>query len=705
MVFRPSATQRLRGEEGTALVMVALLGTALLVLSMLVVSRTTLSANRTTGDRSTEEALFVAESATDQGLARISTNSAFATVSGSTDLSSKAAVVAAADALVAGDPTALQQTSDGDFVVVRAVGSDKVYGVGFSPGIDSPVRRARVVEATTITTSAAGGCWPEAAIIGTGLIESGGFTLNTVPSGQHTANIIGNFDFKGSSDGYIDGDISVVGNVNNQPAGNVYGDIESGMSPPLGFPTDAELTAWENELIAEAQAGGTIPGIDLSAPMTIDAPVYIDGSVQLHSGAVLTINGPGTVYVNGHFEQGGASEVYNGAMLVVRDFFKQGGGTHYEITGSPADAGLLSFYENKDAIEFYGPTNGELFGLVYSARGGVKVQNAGVPLQGAFVSSGVGANGLIKFSGGMTINYPSGLLGSVTWLPDITGGPGGGCGGGWEDSAFVSNGDIKLGGTQVLTNPADGHFADIHANGNIDFSGGAYVDGDVSASGTSDPGASAYGTISSGETPVEFPTQAEINAWEAELKAEAQAGGTMAGADLSGDVTINTPMYVNGDLKISGSSSILRLVGNGTLYVEGKFLISSAATLNNDGVAVSSDILKLSGGSEYQITGTPSQTLLASFAYNIKALELSGGSSGFSQGIAYAPNGGIRLGGGGEWHGGLVAGGSSGLGMIESSGGETIRYPSGLLSGNQVLPGAANPPTTETIALVSRREL
>jgi hypothetical protein len=80
----------LRGDDGMALAIVALLGSALLVIGMIVVARATVSQMHTAADRDYEDALFVAESGVDVALIDVADDWEYATVGEGTDLSSKA---------------------------------------------------------------------------------------------------------------------------------------------------------------------------------------------------------------------------------------------------------------------------------------------------------------------------------------------------------------------------------------------------------------------------------------------------------------------------------------------------------------------------------------------------------------------------------------------------------------------------------------
>ncbi len=380
-------------DAGFAMAGVIMLGLVVAVIMALITTRTTSLYTSSGRDRGWEEAVFVAESALDGALSAIASNPNYSTVSAGTDLSTRAKVVAAA-AQLAATPSNLILTPDGQFVIVRAAGSNVVYGVGATPSWTDSRRQVRVVEATVAITTVSG-CRPEAALLGRGYVEVGSSsTISTSPATRHVASAYSNGDFKGASGTYIDGDIRVGGTISGIPAGNVYGTMQSGATPLWVFPTNGELTSWENQLAAQATAGATRGGIDLSTTMTLTAPVYINGDVFLRSGGRLTINGSGPVYVTGRFEMGGDSVLSNGALIAVHGQFKQGGGTQYLLTGPPASAGLVTFLVDKDAIIFEGAATGTQ-GVIYAARGGVKLSGSAA-LQGAAIAGGEGTYGQIK---------------------------------------------------------------------------------------------------------------------------------------------------------------------------------------------------------------------------------------------------------------------------------------------------------------------
>jgi hypothetical protein len=229
------------------------------------------------------------------------------------------------------------------------------------------------------------------------------------------------------------------------------------------------------------------------------------------------------------------------------------------------------------------------------------------------------------------------------------------------------------------------------------------VDGDISAVGTIDVGGVA-GTATAGAAPYTFPSQADIDAFQAELVAAAQVGGTQPSQSYGADVVVNTPVYIDGDFTVSGGHT-LTLTGNDVFYVSGNLTVSGGGTILNDGVVAVGGIAQLSGGGGYNLTADPSQTLVVSFSTDQKALELSGGSAGIAQGPAFAPNGGILLNGTSSWRGSLIAGGNTVARGAELSGGSSVTYDNGMNGSNIWLPADDGTGESNTVQVLSSREL
>jgi hypothetical protein len=254
----------------------------------------------------------------------------------------------------------------------------------------------------------------------------------------------------------------------------------------------------------------------------------------------------------------------------------------------------------------------------------------------------------------------------------------------FPDGAIIATGDVDLHPGSTISDPPGSAAASVILNGNFS-NDGAYVDGDIEAGGTvnADP-AKVTGTIEQNAgQPVQLPGAVEIEAWRAELRSHSQTGTLLAGSQRFKDTTVTAPIYVDGSLVVEGTVTIL---GSGPVYVTGSLKLQGGPTVTSDAAFLVSDTLvEFSGGTEYIANATSGGVI--SFGVNSKALKLSGGSEGYVQGVAYAPYGGIELSGTSAWHGALIAGGDSGLGLVNMSGGSMVDYPSGLIPISGLLTG------------------
>jgi type II secretory pathway pseudopilin PulG len=260
----------------------------------------------------------------------------------------------------------------------------------------------------------------------------------------------------------------------------------------------------------------------------------------------------------------------------------------------------------------------------------------------------------------------------------------------FPDAAITAAGDVNLHPGHTLSVPAGTHAADILANGNVGNSD-ATVDGSVVAGGTVNVSpANVQGTIEQNAgTPVDLPGAAEIEAWRADLRAEAQAGTILWGNQRFKDTTVTGPIYIEGSLVVEGTVTIN---GSGPIYATESIKLQGGPTVTTDATFFVSDVLvEFSGGTEYIVTdyGSASPTTggAISFGVNSKALKLTGSSTGYTQGVAYAPYGGVLLSGTSAWHGAIIAGGADGLGYVELSGGSWVEYPANLVPSSRILTG------------------
>jgi hypothetical protein len=136
-----------RGEEGFAMVAVLVLGACLIALSSVIVLRGTRAVGNTSGDARWERALPVAEEGLEMGLQALELDAEFSTTDGypaffASPQAERAWVVAAAGAASGGD---LVTTPVGEYVVVKPVGVNLLYAVGYSPSREAFGGRTRVV--------------------------------------------------------------------------------------------------------------------------------------------------------------------------------------------------------------------------------------------------------------------------------------------------------------------------------------------------------------------------------------------------------------------------------------------------------------------------------------------------------------------------------------------------------------------------------
>jgi hypothetical protein len=178
------------------MISVALFGIALIAIMTVLTQRVAGTLSAASNDREYEDAMYAAEAGLDVGLSQLAVDPAFSTITTGIDLSSREAVILAAEQLAA-DPEQVVSTPSGDYVIVKRSDSDTVYAVGAAPSWTDGNRRVRVVEGT-VEPLESEVCWPEGALIANGLLEWGGGAVMTVPSSAHAAHAIGNGSFKGS---------------------------------------------------------------------------------------------------------------------------------------------------------------------------------------------------------------------------------------------------------------------------------------------------------------------------------------------------------------------------------------------------------------------------------------------------------------------------------------------------------------------------
>lgn len=269
---------------------------------------------------------------------------------------------------------------------------------------------------------------------------------------------------------------------------------------------------------------------------------------------------------------------------------------------------------------------------------------------------------------------PNGTTATIVVKADVATGTLNGC--------IIGNGGVTLsGGSGTVSNPANSHIAHVYANGNISnnatIDGKCWSNGSVSGMTCAD---TAYPQGRSGAPLISFPSSPDLTSWHNNLISQAQAGGTIAGFSTSGTKTIASPCYVNGDITVNGGT--LNVTGSGVVYVNGSVTVSSStAVMHNSAIFAASGKISFQGTAQYRTGSGATNSEIVSFSTdNGNAIVLSGGSSAYTQGVIYAPYGGVTVSGTGYVTGAIVGGGSSG--KVTVSGGSQICLPANMnLSG------------------------
>lgn len=250
------------------------------------------------------------------------------------------------------------------------------------------------------------------------------------------------------------------------------------------------------------------------------------------------------------------------------------------------------------------------------------------------------------------------------------------------NAAIMAMDDVVMsGGAYTATSAGTTHQASVLANG--DFRDGtARVDGDLTVGGTATATvANIAGRIEQNAgVVVSMPDPADVAAWHQELQAAARTGTQYSGTVRFSNQTITAPIFVNGTIEFENSVTIL---GAGPIYATNAIKVRGAIVTTQASPLVAGTLVEFSGGGEYRVTQS-TEGGIVSFGTNAQSLKLSGGSAGTTQGVAYAPYGGILLSGTSSWYGSLIAGGIYGTGDVVFSGGSSVRYPSGLTTASLI---------------------
>jgi hypothetical protein len=251
------------------------------------------------------------------------------------------------------------------------------------------------------------------AIVSKGDVKMGGTAqIVTTPLNQHVADVMSNGNVSMGGGSFTDGQLTAVGTV----SGTAFYPSISG-SDPAPFPTASEISAQQNAYANEARSTNNVRGAinNAGSNMTLTAPAYVNGSIDLKNGDSLTLNGGGggVIYVNGNVNLYNGSTLTNGVTLVVSGTFTQNGGVFTTTTGVVPTPTVVVYSNQSDAINLTGGSAAQNQGVVYAVQGGIKLAG-GATFTGALVAG----SGGVTSQGNYYHYFPTNLASSAT-LPAI----------------------------------------------------------------------------------------------------------------------------------------------------------------------------------------------------------------------------------------------------------------------------------------------
>ena len=280
--------------------------------------------------------------------------------------------------------------------------------------------RSRVVE--VILSETAGALFPDGAIVTNGGVRlTGNAATNTVPASEHEAHVRANQNVTANGNTSVDGSmiaggiISCSGNANCRDSDYPHGQ-NGGQQIP--FPSSGRMQSMADDWMNQALAGGSRAGITLNggATLTITSPVYINGNIKLSSNSRLEIVGNGVVYVTGNVQLSGNAVLNNASTLVAAGTVQQSGNAVYRVTGEPTRNALVSLSADAtQAVQLTGNADASLMGLVFAARGGIKISGNGTVYGGLIAAST--SDQSVSVNGNAAINYPANLIQNSEVLP------------------------------------------------------------------------------------------------------------------------------------------------------------------------------------------------------------------------------------------------------------------------------------------------
>jgi hypothetical protein len=253
-----------------------------------------------------------------------------------------------------------------------------------------------------------------AAIVSNGPVAiTGGATIDATADASgvdlHNADVMANGNISMGGGSSVDGRLFATGTV---PGSGSFLSSQGG-APAISFPDFAAKNTMRTNWINQSRATNQIiDDDDISDGMTITAPAYIDGDIDLDNRDDLTLSGSGVIYVNGRVQVGNGATLTNGVTLVVRDNFDVKGA--YSVTaGVTPTPTVVAFSTDPDrAIDMNGGGTAAGHGVMYAINGGVTL-TGGAEFTGALIAGGTGG---VKCAGGYTHHFPSNMASGI-YLP------------------------------------------------------------------------------------------------------------------------------------------------------------------------------------------------------------------------------------------------------------------------------------------------
>jgi hypothetical protein len=249
------------------------------------------------------------------------------------------------------------------------------------------------------------------------IIVNGSINLKTDPLGLRNAHIRanGNTVVKGIG-AYVDGRVSAVGTVTMNDGVSTDTLFPKGQNGAarIPFPSKKTVKEWENQWIVQAKSTGNIINGPVKTSMTITAPAYVNGNIDLQGSVVLKIEGTGVVYVDGSVLMNGNSKLINSTQLVIKNKFTQSSSALLGITQTPeylADGAwsytppvMIALSNDPiEAVYLTGSAANNQYSMIYAANGGIYVDGSS-EIRGALVAGGEGAQ--IYSEGSYVHKYP-----------------------------------------------------------------------------------------------------------------------------------------------------------------------------------------------------------------------------------------------------------------------------------------------------------